>query len=222
MGSITENYQPDLLTLYGRWRDCSACRLCSYRRRLFEGVGNPKAPVVFVIDRQSPHEIQQMKFFLDTPYEQIIQGIGNFTNRDMSRYWYTPAVACPTAPPPRFDERPPETSPTPKNKEVKACAPRIFSEIQIIEPELLVACGTPAVRTFFPTDTPSLQYYAGEIREAMLPGEHGDYAMSVLLLPSLHALYAQQDMENRNGQWARTFQKLALALDVADRLRTGE
>lgn len=207
--------------MYGRWRDCSACRLCSYRRRLFEGVGNPSAPVVFVIDRQSPPEIQQMKFFLDTPYEKIIQGIGEYAGRDMSQYWYTPVVACPTSLPPRFDERPPETAPPTKNKEVAACAPRIFSEIQLIEPEMLVAFGTQAVRTFFPTETPSLQYYAGEIREAKLPGEHGDYNMSVLLLPSLHTLYTQQDMENRNGLWVKTFQKLALALDVADRLRNG-
>lgn len=220
MASLSGTSNPEFLSLYSRWRECNQCRLCHGRRRLFEGVGSTDAPVVFILDRQCPLEIEQLKFLVNTTYETIIESIGDFTGRDMTRYWFTPVVACPTSIPPRFGDRPPEVAPPAKTAEVKACSPRVFSEIALIEPELIIACGTQAIRSLFPTDTPSLQYYAGELREAMLPGQHTDYAMPVMLVPSLHQLFVQQEMDP--GQlWDKTFQQIALALDIADALRKG-
>lgn len=219
MGLPTKCFDPRVLAHHNKWRECTACALQRHRRRLLEGVGNPDAVAMFVLDRLSPEEAMNGSFLVDSVYETILEQFGEYCGRDMSQYWYSPLVACPTSRP-VWGDRVPEMLQLPKNAEIAACASRLHEEIKLVEPEIVILFGTAAIRALFPTSPPQLQYHTGEMREAMVPGESTEYPVPVLLCPSLHQLYVEQDFES-GGLWNTTFSRLATALDIAHAVRTG-
>ncbi len=209
----------DLLELNFQYRSCQQCKLSAFRKRPFEGVGNPNSPVVFVLDRFSPAEIASQRFLVGTEYADVLGAIGEYMGKNMDEYWYTPVVLCPTTLMPGHDERPMEVTPLPRRKETTACSGRLRDEIACIEPELVIACGTPALHALFPRNTPTLQYNVGEIREAPFQGEIVEYTVPVLLAHSLHALFTRQTEIEEGGLWEKTMRQMHLAINHAEYLR---
>lgn len=215
MAYLSPSSRRDLVELAARYRTCTACKLHKVRRRTFDGVGNDRATVVFVLDRLFSDEVLNHQFFVKSQYEFVLQYIMDSIGKSIGDYWYTPVVLCPTAIP---EPRSVDVLPAPKHADVKACSSRLLSEINCIDPEVVVALGQQSIRAFFPSETPSAQYNLGEMREAMVPGEHVHYPVPVMFTHSLQTLLTRQDF-SRGGLWQKTCSHIATAIDIAEFLR---
>jgi len=218
VGLLSTSYRRDLVAVRADYAACTACNLHKNRRRVFEGVGNPNAAVMFVLDRLFTSEVTNHTFLVDSPYEDVIQNITQYLGKSVQDYWYTPVTACPTVHTVELNARDKDVTPAAKAACVAACFPRIAREIACIQPEIIVACGPMSIRAFFPTNTPSVHYHLGEVREAMLAGEHTEYPVPVMIVSSLQTLLTQQDF-SAGGIWHRTCKEIQTAINIAEFLR---
>lgn len=214
--SISRSSRPELVALYGKYRNCRDCDLHAFRRRTIEGIGNDRAHVVFVLDRLSVQDIHARELTSKSPYLQILWGLITNLGYDPAKFWYTAPTACPTVSL-TGQERDVETSPLAKPAELKACRPRLHAELGIVEPEVIVACGATAARGVFLRGAPSMQYDLGRVVEAIVVGEYGNYPIPAMVVHSMHALYANDDMSD-GGPWHLTHKALAVAMQLGDTL----
>lgn len=208
----------EIQAVHDMYNICSACPLHRNRLRSLHGTGNVNAKIVFVLDRQFPSELGEQRFFTGSANEDIMRGLLGRLGKNVDDFWYTPTVACPTLSKQAAYRI--EALPTPKSPCVSACSSRIYKELYIIDPALVVCMGTEAIRAMFPKNTPQLHYYHGEIQSATLPGRVVPYEMPVLLLNSAHTLYTQQSAKN-SDVWEKTWKHLSVALDIVDFLIEG-
>ena len=212
----TESKARQLARLYARYEQCKDCSLNQNRKRLMRGVGNPESAVVFLLDRFSVDELQRATFLTTSSFAGVLNKVLSACGRQLEDYWCTPVVACPTL---RLQgvERPPEICPTPKTKELVACAPRLYEELRIIDPAIVIALGGQSARMMLPQNTPSMLYHQGEVREAMIPGEWGRYCVPVMVSQSLHTLYTRQ---SDGVMWERAVRHINMAINIAEYLRS--
>lgn len=204
----------DLLQIYTTYSKCEACKFAKNRRKIFMGVGNPNASILFILDKTHYLDILNDTFLpTNSPYRDILSVLFEMAGASWKDYYYTPATLCPSASLPQAGERPLEQAPAPKPKEVRACTPRIQEELFVIAPLLVVCFGQVGVRSLIPTDAPSLHYNLGEIQEGTTIGEFGTYPVPVMLTNSLQSLLAQPDM-SENGAWAITASHIKNAIRI--------
>ena len=219
MDSNSAPLEKRLRDIYDEYSTCKACKLCAYRDKAFTGIGNPKSPVIFVVDRPHPLDIAYASFLrMPSAYTSILDAIFDYTGRDWREFWVTPATMCPPARVAPIGERPLESSPLPKPKEVIACAGRLHKEIHAIGPELVVMLGQSGMKALIPTDTPSIHYNFGEIHEGLVRGDYGMYPVPALLTSSLHMLLTTLKLDE-GGLWNRTALHISKAIQIAEYLR---
>lgn len=210
--------QVEIQKTHDLYAGCTACSLHKNRLRSLHGTGNINAKIVFILDRFFPTEVGTQEFFTGQNSEFVIRALLAGTGKKVEDFWYTPSVACPTVSKQASTRL--ESLPVPKRAEVVACSSRIYKEIYTVDPQLVVCMGTEAIRVMFPTETPQLHYYHGEIQCATLPGRVAPYEMPVLLLHSTHSLYTQQSVKN-SDIWEKTWKYLSTAIDIVDFLTKG-
>lgn len=216
--SISLARQAEIQAIHNMYDICTACPLHRNRLRSLHGTGNPRAKILFVLDRLFPDELGSQRFFTGSPNEDVLRALLSRLGKNVGDFWYTPSVACPTLG--KQASLRIEAVPTPKNPEVNTCSSRVYKEIYAVDPVLVVCMGTQAIRSLFPKDTPQLHYYHGEIQCAVLPGRVTPYQMPVLLLHSAHTLYTQQNVKN-GDLWEKTWKHLSVAIEIVDFLTEG-
>jgi uracil-DNA glycosylase len=127
---------------------CTKCaNLVAFRHTVVFGVGNPKAELMFVGEAPGADEDMQGEPFVGRAGElltKIIQTMGF----QRSEVYIANVLKCrPDIPPGSPNRQPTET-------EMETCLPYLRRQIELIEPKVIVALGTTAMRGLFGTVEP--------------------------------------------------------------------
>jgi DNA polymerase len=113
--------------------DCGRCPLCSGRRTIVFGTGNPRARLMFVGEGPGVDEDRQGEPFVGAAGKRLNQWIGRIGLRREDVY-IANVVKC----------RPPENR-VPFPDEAKACLPYLVRQIRAIRPEVICTLGATAL-----------------------------------------------------------------------------
>ena len=158
--------------------DCKRCKLCSGRKNLVFGVGNPKARLVFVGEGPGAEEDNQGIPFVGAAGQlltKMIVAMGY--GRD--EVYICNVVKC----------RPPGNR-NPEPDEIEACQPFLEAQLNAIRPSVIIALGKFAAQTLLRTDTPITR----------LRGRWREY-VGIPLMPTFHPAYLLRNPPEKKSAW---------------------
>ena len=159
--------------------DCTRCKLHAGRTNLVFGVGNPKADLMFVGEAPGRDEDLKGEPFVGRAGQlltKIIEAI-DLTRDDV---YIANVIKC----------RPPKNR-NPEPDEVKTCEPFLFSQIDAIQPRVIVALGAFAVRTLLRDDKTPI---------SKLRGQQYSYR-GTTLIPTFHPAYLLRSPDKKRYVW---------------------
>ena len=159
---------------------CSKCPdLVSSRTQVVFGVGNPKADLMFVGEAPGRDEDLKGEPFVGRAGQlltKIIEAI-DLTRDDV---YIANVIKC----------RPPQNR-NPEPDEVETCEPFLFSQIDAIQPRVIVALGAFAVRTLLRDDKTPI---------SKLRGQQYSYR-GTTLIPTFHPAYLLRSPDKKRYVW---------------------
>jgi uracil-DNA glycosylase family 4 len=167
-------------------RKCRKCEIGSTRLNAVPGDGNPQARLVFVGEAPGADEDEKGLPFVGRAgqlLEKMIVAMG-LRRQDI---FICNALKC----------RPPENRP-PKPDELFNCMPYLKRQLEIIQPEFIVALGAHAAHILLQTDLA-----IGELRGQFHTYSFSDQAPPARLRPTYHPAYLLRNYsdENRKRVW---------------------
>ena len=158
--------------------DCRRCKLCSGRKNLVFGVGNPKARLVFVGEGPGAEEDNQGIPFVGAAGQLLTKMIAAMGySRD--EVYICNVVKC----------RPPGNR-NPEPDEIEACQPFLEAQLNAIRPSVIIALGKFAAQTLLRTDTPITR----------LRGQWREY-VGIPLMPTFHPAYLLRNPAEKKSAW---------------------
>ena len=158
--------------------DCKRCKLCSGRKNLVFGVGNPKARLVFVGEGPGAEEDNQGIPFVGAAGQLLTKMIAAMGySRD--EVYICNVVKC----------RPPGNR-NPEPDEIAACQPFLEAQLNAIRPSVIIALGKFAAQTLLRSDTPITR----------LRGHWREY-VGVPLMPTFHPAYLLRNPAEKKAAW---------------------
>lgn len=121
--------------------NCKMCELHKERKKAVPGDGSPTARVVFVGEAPGYEEDKKGKPFVGKSGNLLMSKIKEILGLDRSEVFITNIVRC----------RPPQNR-TPEKNEIEKCTPYLLEELNIIDPQLVVALGAPAAKVLLMRD----------------------------------------------------------------------
>ena len=122
-----------LINLHQAYQNCHKCSLCHTRKRVVVGTGDPNANIL--ICGQSPGETEDT---IGKPFVgqsgQVLDSIFSILHIKRTDLWITNALWCFIKP----KEKPPPDS-------ISICRHRLWQEIGIINPQIIICLGTVAL-----------------------------------------------------------------------------
>jgi DNA polymerase len=158
--------------------ECIRCKLHEHRTKIVYGEGNPKAKLVFVGEGPGADEDATGRPFVGRAgqlLDKIIAAIG--LKRD--DVYIANVVKC----------RPPGNR-TPERDEVATCEQFLFRQLAFIQPEVIVALGSPAFQCLLRTKE-TITRARGEWREWN----------GIKLMPTFHPAYLLRSPEKKREAW---------------------
>jgi DNA polymerase len=179
-------------------RQCRKCDLGSLRTNAVPGEGNPKARILFVGEGPGADEDAQGRPFVGRAgklLDKIIAACG----LKRSDVFIANIVKC----------RPPENR-EPRADEIINCFPYLQRQIEIINPEIIVALGAPAARTLLNTNKS-----IGQLRGQFYEYYAGLGRPPTKLMATYHTAYLLRNYseENRRRVW-EDMKKVLTELDL--------
>jgi DNA polymerase len=184
-------------------RKCRKCELGSLRTNAVPGEGNPSARLMFVGEAPGADEDAQARPFVGRAgqlLDKIIVGCGLKRND----VFIANIIKC----------RPPDNR-EPKPEEIIACLPYLQKQIELINPEIIVALGAHAAKTLLNTPKP-----IGQLRGLFHEYVPGIGHKPIKLMPTFHPAYLLRNYsdDNRRKVWEDMKKVLAeLGLSVPQR-----
>lgn len=180
-----------LETLKREWEGCKNCPdLCNSRKNIVMGHGNPDARIFFYGEMPGPHENKSGKPFTG-PSGSCLDSM--FSSMDLSRneFFFSNLVAC----------HPPEGR-SPTKEEKTSCLQRLYDEIYIVDPTLIVAFGKDAAQFIMGAKANSIDKIMGTVIEVKIPGVHREitYDGTAVYHP---AFILRQNTPDDNGLYAQ-------------------
>lgn len=167
---------------------CTKCRLSEGRNKTVFGVGNPDARLVFVGEGPGFEEDRQGIPFVGRAGQLLTKMIAAMgLNRE--DVYICNVVKC----------RPPNNR-DPEPDEIAACSPYLFSQLQTIEPEVIVALGAPAARTLLNSTAP-IGKLRGRFHDFQFGDPLGD-GRTAPLMPTYHPAYLLRSPQQKVKAWA--------------------
>ena len=130
----------DLQRVRDELGDCRRCGLCQQRRSLVFGVGNPDADLVVVGEAPGEQEDRQGEPFVGPSGQMLDKMLLHVLGMERSEVYILNVVKC----------RPPKNR-NPLPEEVEACRPFLESQLQAIQPKLMLVLGGVAFKALFQT-----------------------------------------------------------------------
>ncbi len=167
-------------------RQCRKCDLGSLRTNAVPGEGNSKARIVFVGEGPGADEDAQGRPFVGRAgklLDKVIEACG----LKRSDVFICNILKC----------RPPDNR-DPRPEEIISCLPYLQRQIEIIEPEIIVALGAHAARTLLNTNK-SIGQLRGQFHEYYA----GLGRPPIKLMPTYHTAYLLRNysQDNRRRVW---------------------
>ena len=167
-------------------RKCRKCELGSLRKNAVPGEGNTSARLMFVGEAPGADEDTQGRPFIGRAgqlLDKIIVACG-LKRQDV---WIGNILKC----------RPPDNR-DPKPEEIIACIPYLQRQIELINPEIIVALGAHAAKTLL--DTPKA---IGQLRGMFHEYVPGIGHKPIKLMPTFHPAYLLRNYsdDNRRKVW---------------------
>jgi DNA polymerase len=175
---VVNGERPTLDQIRRELGDCKRCKLCTGRKNIVFGSGNPRAELVFVGEGPGENEDIQGQPFVGAAGElltKMIEAMG--FNRDL--VYICNVVKC----------RPPGNR-NPEPDEIQACEPFLRSQLLAIQPKVIVALGKFAAQTLLRDSTPITR----------LRGQWRDY-QGVQLMPTFHPAYLLRSPQEKRKAW---------------------
>jgi len=167
-------------------RLCRKCELGSLRTNAVPGEGDPAAQIMFVGEAPGADEDAQARPFVGRA-GQLLDRIIGACGLKRDEVWIGNIIKC----------RPPDNR-DPKPEEIIACLPFLQSQIELINPEIIVALGAHAAKTLL--DTPKA---IGQLRGLFHEYYPGLGKKPIKLMPTFHPAYLLRNYsdENRRKVW---------------------
>lgn len=165
----TDSLPNDLEELKKIVLSCHLCDLSKTRTNVVFGEGNPHAKVMFIGEGPGATEDETGRPFVGRAGQLLTKMIENVLEISRNEVYIANIVKC----------RPPNNRvPTPQ--EAKTCIPYLFKQIEIIDPEILVALGSTSYR-WLTGDTTPISKVRGEIiayrGKKLIPTFHPSYLL---------------------------------------------
>ena len=186
-------------------RQCRKCGLGSLRTNAVPGEGNPNARIMFVGEGPGADEDAQGRPFVGRA-GQLLDKVIAAMELKRSDVFICNILKC----------RPPENR-DPRADEIINCFPYLQRQIEIINPEIIVALGAPAAKTLLNTNKP-----IGQLRGQFHEYYSGLGRPPIKLMPTYHTAYLLRNysQENRQRVWEDMKKVLAeLGLPIPERGR---
>jgi uracil-DNA glycosylase len=158
--------------------DCKRCKLCSGRKNLVFGVGNPQARLVFVGEGPGAEEDNQGIPFVGAA-GQLLTKMISAMGHTRDEVYICNVVKC----------RPPGNR-NPEPDEIQACQPFLEAQLNAIRPSVIITLGKFAAQTLLRTDTPITR----------LRGQWREY-VGVPLMPTFHPAYLLRNPAEKKAAW---------------------
>jgi uracil-DNA glycosylase family 4 len=167
-------------------RQCRKCDLGSLRTNAVPGEGNPAARIMFVGEGPGADEDAQARPFVGRA-GQLLDRIIEACGLKRADVWIGNILKC----------RPPDNR-DPRPEEIIACLPYLQGQIELINPEIIVALGAHAAKTLL--DTPKA---IGQLRGLFHEYYPGLGKKPIKLMPTFHPAYLLRNYsaDNRRKVW---------------------
>jgi len=167
-------------------RQCCKCGLGSVRTNAVPGEGNPNARIMFVGEGPGADEDAQGRPFVGRA-GQLLDKIIKACGLKRSDVWIGNILKC----------RPPENR-DPRPEEIISCLPYLQRQIELINPEIIVALGAHAAKTLLNT-TKSIGLLRGHFHEYYA----GLGRAPIKLMATYHPAYLLRNysQDNRKRVW---------------------
>jgi len=175
------DHPPDLAEVETRLGDCTRCGLCSGRKSIVFGDGNPDADLMFIGEGPGEQEDLRGLPFVGPAGELLTQMIEKGIGIPRSEVYICNIVKC----------RPPRNR-NPLPPEVSACKPFLDGQILAVRPKVIVTLGKPAASLLLGRNVP-ITHERGTWQEYQ----------GIPLMPTLHPAYVlrQYTTETRRAVW---------------------
>ncbi|MGD2095660.1 MAG: uracil-DNA glycosylase [Phycisphaerales bacterium] len=176
----------ELGKIAGEVNQCRKCGLGSLRTNAVPGEGDPNARIMFVGEGPGADEDAQGRPFVGRA-GQLLEKIITAMGLKRSEVFIGNVIKC----------RPPENR-DPRADEIINCLPYLQRQIEIINPEIIVALGAHAARTLLNTTKP-----IGQLRGQFLEYYAGIGRPPIKLMATYHTAYLLRNYspENRRRVW---------------------
>jgi DNA polymerase len=182
---------------------CTKCDLAQTRTHTVFGQGDPAARLVFVGEAPGFEEDRQGLAFVGRAGQLLTRMVAAMgLTRD--EVFICNVLKC----------RPPGNR-DPAADEVLACSPYLMEQLQIIQPEVLVALGAPAAKTLLNT-AQSIGKLRGRFHEYYPSGIEGS-GPSIPLMPTYHPAYLLRNPSEKAKAW----EDLQMVMDLLGLQRPG-
>ncbi len=127
-----------LLELEEQIKKCRKCRLCETANNAVPGEGNPEAEIVFIGEAPGATEDQQGRPFVGRA-GQLLEFLLHQIKMDREDVWIGNIIK----------HRPPQNR-DPMPDELEACQPYLTTQLNILQPKLIVTLGRFSMNYFLP------------------------------------------------------------------------
>ena len=188
----------EMENIAGQVNQCRQCDLGSLRTNAVPGEGSPNARIMFIGEAPGADEDAQGRPFVGRA-GQLLDKIIAACGLKRSDVYIGNILKC----------RPPENR-DPRAEEIISCLPYLQRQIEIIEPEIIVALGAHAARTLLET-TKSIGQLRGHFQEYYAGIGHPP----IKLMATYHPAYLLRSYspENRRRVW-EDMKKVLAELDL--------
>ncbi len=172
---------PTLAAVREALGDCTRCGLCSSRKTIVFGDGNPQADLMFIGEGPGEQEDRRGVPFVGRAGELLTQMIERGLEIERSEVYICNIVKC----------RPPGNR-NPLPDEVSSCRPFLDGQIDAIRPKVIIALGKPAASLLLGRD----------VAITRIRGTWYSYR-GIPLMPTFHPAFIlrQYTPENRRLVW---------------------
>lgn len=172
--------------------DCQRCKLAPCRTNLVFGVGNPRSRLVFVGEGPGADEDARGEPFVGRAGQLLTEIITKGMRLQRDDVYICNVIKC----------RPPQNR-NPEPDEVAACEPFLLRQLEIIQPEVIVALGKFAAQTLLRDKTPITR----------MRGRWYDYH-GIRVMPTLHPAYLLRTPGDKRLVW-EDIQQVMVVLGLA-------
>jgi DNA polymerase len=159
--------------------ECRRCKLAEHRTNIVFGVGNAQSRIVFVGEGPGRDEDLQAEPFVGRAGRLLTEIITKGMRLRREDVYIANVIKC----------RPPGNR-NPEPDEVASCEPFLQRQIEIIQPEVLVALGTFAAQALLRTRTPITR----------LRGQWHDYH-GIRVMATFHPAYLLRNPHDKKLVW---------------------